>query len=50
MKYIVFGWAYIQDMIEHGIIRLQTNMSDDIGVEVQQFPHPCWTYDRCVVS
>ena len=50
LKYIIYGWAYVQDMIEHAIIRQQTNMSSDIGVEVQQFPHPCWTYDRYVVK
>lgn len=50
MKYIVYGWAYVQDMLEHAIIRLQTNVSQDIGVEVQQFPNPCWTFDRYVTS
>ncbi len=46
MKYIVYGWAYIQDMLEHAIIMEQTGMEEDIGVEVQQFPYPCYTWDR----
>ncbi len=46
MKYIVYGWAYIQDMLEHAVIMEQTGMEEDIGVEVQQFPYPCYTYDR----
>ena len=46
MKYIVHGFAFLQDMIEHGIIKLQTGLKEEIGVFVQQFPYPCYIYDK----
>ena len=45
MKYIVYGFAYLQDMVEHGLIREHSG-SDDTGVIVQQFPYPCYVKDR----
>jgi len=45
MKYIVYGFAYLQDMIEHALIREHSGF-DDIGVVVQQFPYPCYIKDR----
>jgi len=45
MKYIVYGFAYLQDMIEHGLIRAQSG-SDDVGIVLQQFPYPCYVKDR----
>ncbi|KAK7490495.1 hypothetical protein BaRGS_00018281 [Batillaria attramentaria] len=45
-KYTTYGFAYIQDMVDHAIIRLQANISQEVGVVLQQFPYPCWTYDR----
>ena len=50
MKYIVFGFSYLQDMIEHGIIREQTDVDEnsDVGILVQQFPYPCYIIDKYV--
>ena len=45
MKYIVYGFAYLQDMIEHGLIREHSGF-DDIGIVVQEFPYPCYISDR----
>jgi len=45
MKYIVYGFAYLQDMIEHGLIRKQSGF-EDIGIVVQEFPYPCYIKDR----
>jgi len=45
MKYIVYGFAYLQDMIEHGLIREHSGF-DDIGIVLQQFPYPCYVHDR----
>ena len=46
MKYLVYGFAYIQDMIEHAIIKEQTGVEEDVGVVGQQFPYPCYIHDR----
>ena len=45
MKYLVYGFSYIQDMVEHAVIRLRTNWTEDIGIHVQQFPYPCYILD-----
>ncbi|KAK7490493.1 hypothetical protein BaRGS_00018279 [Batillaria attramentaria] len=45
MKYTTYGFDFIQDMVDHAIIRLQGNVSQEVGVIVQQFPYPCWTVD-----
>ena len=45
MKYIVYGFAYLQDMIEHGLIREHSGI-DDVGIVVQEFPYPCYVKDR----
>ena len=47
-KYTTYGFAYIQDMVDHAIIRLHANVTQEVGVVVQQFPYPCWIYDRSV--
>ena len=49
MKYIISGFAYLQDLIEHAIIREQTG-KDDIGISVQQFPYPCYIDDRFTLA
>ncbi len=45
MKYLVYGFAYIQDMVEHAIIKEQTGIEEDVGTWVQQFPYQCFIYD-----
>nr|KAG5700800.1 hypothetical protein BaRGS_035003 [Batillaria attramentaria] len=45
-KFTTYGFAYIQDMVDHAIIRLQANISQEVGVMLQQFPYPCWIRDR----
>ncbi|KAK7101016.1 phospholipid-transporting ATPase ABCA1-like [Littorina saxatilis] len=49
-KYTTYGFAYLQDMVDHSIIRLQANITQEEGVVVQQFPYPCWIYDRFVFA
>ena len=46
MKYVVYGFVYLQDMIEHGIIREITGIEEELGVTVQQFPYPCYVFDQ----
>ncbi|XP_033737988.1 phospholipid-transporting ATPase ABCA1-like [Pecten maximus] len=44
-KYLTYGFAYLQDMVDHAVIKLQTGRDDDTGVILQQFPYPCYTED-----
>ncbi|GCB78036.1 hypothetical protein scyTo_0015753 [Scyliorhinus torazame] len=45
MRYIWGGFAYLQDMIEHGIIKTHTNIEVPSGIYVQQMPYPCFVDD-----
>uniref|UniRef100_A0A8C7D5T6 P-type phospholipid transporter n=1 Tax=Oncorhynchus kisutch TaxID=8019 RepID=A0A8C7D5T6_ONCKI len=45
LRYIWGGFAYLQDMMDHGIIRVHTNKSQPLGVFAQQMPYPCYVDD-----
>lgn len=45
LRYIWGGFAYLQDMIEHGIIKTQTNAEVPLGIYLQQIPYPCFVDD-----
>ncbi|KAL8576510.1 hypothetical protein ACOMHN_003068 [Nucella lapillus] len=49
-KYTTYGFAYIQDMVDHAIIRHHANITQEEGVLVQQIPYPCWILDRFVFA
>jgi hypothetical protein len=44
-KYLTYGFAYIQDVIEQAIIMYQTGLQHNIGIVIQQFPYPCYIED-----
>jgi len=48
LKYIYYGFAFLQDTLEHAIIAEQSgrNMSDLPGITLQQFPYPCYISDQ----
>ncbi|XP_050403065.1 phospholipid-transporting ATPase ABCA1 isoform X2 [Patella vulgata] len=50
LKYLTFGFAFLQDMVDHAIIGLQTGQEGQIGVMLQQFPYPCYINDRFVYT
>ncbi|XP_013414368.2 LOW QUALITY PROTEIN: ATP-binding cassette sub-family A member 1-like [Lingula anatina] len=50
LKYLVFGFSYIQDLLESAIIEEHTSSEDRIGVFVQQFPYPCYIYDKFTMA
>jgi len=52
LKYLYYGFAYLQDMVEHAIISEHTgrNMSSLPGVSVQQMPYPCYIEDRFIIA
>lgn len=45
LRYIWGGFAYLQDMMDHGIIRMQTSKTQTLGVFAQQMPYPCFVDD-----
>uniref|UniRef100_A0A9J7Y6D6 P-type phospholipid transporter n=1 Tax=Cyprinus carpio carpio TaxID=630221 RepID=A0A9J7Y6D6_CYPCA len=49
-RYIWGGFAYLQDMIEHGILRLHTGHDWPLGVYLQQMPYPCYVDDMFMLT
>ncbi|XP_029460267.1 ATP-binding cassette sub-family A member 1 isoform X2 [Rhinatrema bivittatum] len=45
MRYVWGGFAYLQDVVEQAIIRVQTGTANRTGVYVQQMPYPCYVDD-----
>ncbi|KAG8555624.1 hypothetical protein GDO81_017765, partial [Engystomops pustulosus] len=50
LRYIWGGFAYLQDIIDHGIIRTQTNNDLPTGLYVQQMPYPCFVDDVFMIT
>uniref|UniRef100_A0A3Q1GH78 P-type phospholipid transporter n=1 Tax=Acanthochromis polyacanthus TaxID=80966 RepID=A0A3Q1GH78_9TELE len=50
LRYIWGGFAYLQDMMDHGIIRAQTSKTQPLGVFAQQMPYPCYVDDVFIQS
>uniref|UniRef100_A0A803TLI3 ATP binding cassette subfamily A member 4 n=1 Tax=Anolis carolinensis TaxID=28377 RepID=A0A803TLI3_ANOCA len=50
LRYIWGGFAYLQDMIEHGIIKAQTGVAVPPGIYLQQMPYPCFVDDVFMVT
>ncbi|KAL7375204.1 hypothetical protein ABVT39_013723 [Epinephelus coioides] len=50
LRYIWGGFAYLQDMMDHGIIRVQTSKTQPLGVFAQQMPYPCYVDDVFIQS
>ncbi|XP_019712472.1 retinal-specific ATP-binding cassette transporter-like isoform X2 [Hippocampus comes] len=49
-RYIWGGFAYLQDMIEHGVIKVHTGHDWPLGVYVQQMPYPCYVDDLFMIT
>uniref|UniRef100_A0A3B4Z3Q7 P-type phospholipid transporter n=1 Tax=Stegastes partitus TaxID=144197 RepID=A0A3B4Z3Q7_9TELE len=50
LRYVWGGFAYLQDMMDHGIIRAQTSKPEPLGVFAQQMPYPCYVEDVFIQS
>ncbi|XP_056594353.1 retinal-specific phospholipid-transporting ATPase ABCA4a [Triplophysa dalaica] len=50
LRYIWGGFAYLQDMIEHGIIKTHTSKERPLGVYLQQMPYPCYVDDLFMLT
>ncbi|KAM8731034.1 retinal-specific phospholipid-transporting ATPase ABCA4a isoform 1-T1 [Acanthopagrus schlegelii] len=49
-RYVWGGFAYLQDIIEHGIIKTQTGKEWPLGVYLQQMPYPCYVDDLFMLT
>ncbi|XP_057649320.1 retinal-specific phospholipid-transporting ATPase ABCA4 [Chionomys nivalis] len=49
LRYIWGGFAYLQDMVEQGITRSQTQADVPVGVYLQQMPYPCFVDDSFMI-
>ncbi|XP_068095875.1 retinal-specific phospholipid-transporting ATPase ABCA4 isoform X2 [Hyperolius riggenbachi] len=49
-RYIWGGFAYLQDIIDHGIIKTQTNNEKMTGLYLQQMPYPCFVDDVFMIT
>uniref|UniRef100_A0A8C6UGY2 ATP-binding cassette, sub-family A (ABC1), member 1A n=1 Tax=Neogobius melanostomus TaxID=47308 RepID=A0A8C6UGY2_9GOBI len=45
LRYVWGGFTYLQDVIEHGIIRALTGSKERTGIYIQQMPYPCYVDD-----
>ncbi|ETE72734.1 Retinal-specific ATP-binding cassette transporter, partial [Ophiophagus hannah] len=50
LRYIWGGFAYLQDMIEQGIIKTQTQVDVPSGIYLQQMPYPCFVDDVFMIT
>uniref|UniRef100_A0A8C3DQC5 ATP binding cassette subfamily A member 4 n=1 Tax=Corvus moneduloides TaxID=1196302 RepID=A0A8C3DQC5_CORMO len=50
LRYIWGGFAYLQDMIERGIIKTQTSTEVPVGIYLQQMPYPCFVDDVFMIT
>ncbi|CAJ1081870.1 retinal-specific phospholipid-transporting ATPase ABCA4a [Xyrichtys novacula] len=50
LRYVWGGFAYLQDIIEHGIIKTQTGKDWPLGVYLQQMPYPCYVDDLFMLT
>ena len=46
-RYILFGFVYLQDLVDRSIIEIVTNKPvEEPGLYMQQFPYPCYIQDK----
>ncbi|CAJ0963995.1 unnamed protein product, partial [Mesorhabditis belari] len=50
LKYLTFGWSFLQEAIDRALIEMQTGERPPIGVYSQQEPYPCIVSDHFDVS
>ncbi|XP_043218216.1 ATP-binding cassette sub-family A member 7-like [Amphibalanus amphitrite] len=50
LKYITYGFAYMQDILEHSIVEELTGEEVKTGVYLHQMPYPCFIDDQFVLA
>ncbi|TRY85186.1 hypothetical protein DNTS_030944 [Danionella cerebrum] len=48
LRYVRGGFVHLQDMVDRGIIKVQTGVTHTLGVYAQQMPYPCYMDDAFV--
>ncbi|VDK72288.1 unnamed protein product [Anisakis simplex] len=46
LKYLTYGFSFLQDAVERALIELATGQRVKTGLFAQQEPYPCTGYDR----
>ena len=49
-SYFLYGFIYIQDMLERAIVEFKTNQTQDFGIIAQMTPYPCYINDKFVTA
>ena len=49
-SYFLYGFIYMQDMLEKGIVEEKTNSSQEFGVQGNMTPYPCWVNDKFLTA
>ncbi|KAK6729080.1 hypothetical protein RB195_006248 [Necator americanus] len=50
LKYLTYGFSFLQEAIDRAIISMRSNSSHSLGMYSQQEPYPCLSYDTFNVS
>uniref|UniRef100_A0AAY4D1N6 P-type phospholipid transporter n=1 Tax=Denticeps clupeoides TaxID=299321 RepID=A0AAY4D1N6_9TELE len=50
LRYVWGGFAYLQDIVEHGIIKTHTGKEWPMGIYLQQMPYPCYVDDLFMLT
>ncbi|XP_063062860.1 retinal-specific phospholipid-transporting ATPase ABCA4-like [Engraulis encrasicolus] len=50
LRYVWGGFAYLQDMVEHAVIKTHTGKEWPLGVYLQQMPYPCYVDDLFMLT
>ena len=48
--YFTYGFIYLQDMLEKGIIEAKTNQPQSFGINTQMTPYPCYVNDKFIMA
>jgi len=49
-KYFLYGFIYLQDMLEKAIVEMKTNQSYEMGLTAIMTPYPCWVKDKFITK
>ncbi|XP_062377373.1 retinal-specific phospholipid-transporting ATPase ABCA4a [Sardina pilchardus] len=50
LRYVWGGFAYLQDMVEHAVIKTHTGKEWPLGIYLQQMPYPCYVDDLFMLT
>ncbi|XP_035270491.1 retinal-specific phospholipid-transporting ATPase ABCA4-like [Anguilla anguilla] len=50
LRYVWGGFAYLQDMVEQGVVKAHTGRDWPLGIYLQQMPYPCYVDDLFMLT